>query len=180
MVLVYKQFTGNDSAFEKLVDWLRKNDYKYTVTLDDSEVQDFESSRISFMKNITGNNTTIFPGYDHEHIGFLAYFNALGNQPSKFRLFIQRVRDVIADFDNLNPVIQKFIINNHARCNNCGYCTQRSRGRQKPYTIYARFEDHNHALCPINYVYTYYWTQINDELVECMIAFLTYFEEKFM
>lgn len=64
MILVYKQFTGNDSAFEKLVDWLRKNDYKYTVTLDDSEVQDFESSRISFMKNITGNNTTIFPGYD--------------------------------------------------------------------------------------------------------------------
>ena len=178
MISIYRQFAGDNIAFDKLISWLRENNYKYAVTLDDSEMKIFESSKISFTKNIYGNETD-FSGYDHEHIGFIAYFCALKGQQSVFRLLIQRVRDVLADFNNLNPVLQKFIIDNHARCNNCGYCTQRSKGKQKPYTIITYYKNYKYALCPINYVYTYHWGKINDKLAECIIAFLKYFEERF-
>lgn len=180
IIAAYRQFAGDSLAFNRLIDWLRKNNYTYAVTLDDSQVQNFESSKISFMKNICGNKVTNFSDYDHEHIGFAGYFNALIKQPSVFKLFIQKVREILADFKNLDSTVQTFIINNHAKCNSCGYCTQRSKGKQKPYAIITCYENKKYAFCPINYVYTYHWDKINDELTSQIIAFLDYYEKKFM
>lgn len=177
---VFGRLSGNIDAYNKLIQWLKSNGYKYGVCFDISEVKDLEASGISFKKNIKGANITddYFMVYDHEHIGIRAEYSTLHNPPQSFHLTIQNPRDILSNFKILPQIIQKFIVSYHAKCNNCGYCTQRNKGKSKPFTIQAIFKGKTYSFCPINHVYTYCWQTLSDELVDGFIAYLGYIQDK--
>ena len=175
---IFEKLSGNSSAYKHLTLWLRNNCYDFGNSYDTSEVRNLESSAISFKKNINDNNSSVeqLMLYDHEHIGFIAKFETLSELPQSFQLIIQKPRDVLTNFDVLPSAVCKFIIKYHSKCNNCGYCTQRSKGKSKPFTICVKFNDIAYPLCPINHVYTYRWNTLTDELVEELIAYLKYLQ----
>ncbi|MEG0229123.1 MAG: hypothetical protein RR640_00800 [Oscillospiraceae bacterium] len=115
--------------------------------------------------------------YDHDHIGFRTEYSIMRTPVQSYHLTIQNPRDILTNFETLPMILQNFIVKYHAKCNNCGYCTQRSKGKQKPYTIVAKFKNKSIAFCPINYVYTYCWNSLNDELADELIAYLEYLQK---
>jgi hypothetical protein len=178
----FRPFAINEKAYDRLIQWLQSNGFQYQARLNGGEVKNLEASQILFMKNIHGQEVDFKSMYDHDHIGLFVHFTAVIKEPTAFLLLAQDVRETLNAFDSLKPELKRFIIYYHARCNGCGYCTQRNRGKTpniKPYTIIVEYEGSKHALCPINYVYTYCWNLLNDELVDGIIGYLEYLQERF-
>jgi hypothetical protein len=175
LVDLFGGLSGDIDAFNRLIGWLKDNNYQQGLCLDTSN---FESSGISFKKNVTGNNISNdnLLLYDHDHIGFRAEYCVIRTPRQSFHLTIQNPRDILSSFEVLPPIVQKFIINYHAKCWNCGYCTQRSNGKCKPYTMIVKFESKSYPFCPINHLYSYCWNTLTNELVDGLIAYLEYIQ----
>lgn len=173
---LFSDLSGDTKAFNRLIGWLKDNNYEQGLWLDSSDAKNFESSGISFKKNITGENISNenLYLYDHDHIGFKAEYSVIRTPAQSFHLTIQNPRMILSSFEALPPILQSFIAKYHAKCNNCGYCTQRSKGKCKPYTIVARLEDKSYPFCPINHVYSYCWNTVSDEVADGIIAYLKY------
>lgn len=178
LIDLFDGLSENTAAYDRLLMWLNNNNFQYNFCLDTSEVKNMESSSISFKKNIYANEVSdgLLMMYDHEHIGIEAWLSALHEPPQGFRLVIQKPRDILAGFDTLPQTVRRFIVNYHAKCNNCGYCSQRSKGKSKPFTIYAEYDGKTYPFCPINHVYSYCWDVLSDELVDGLIAYLDYLQ----
>ena len=68
---IFGDLSGSIVAFNRLTQWLKDNAFQEGIWLDSSNGKSFESSGISFKKNITGENISngnIYL-YDHDHIG---------------------------------------------------------------------------------------------------------------
>jgi len=179
LTLLFSDLSGNTDAFNRLARWLKENDYQEGFWLDTSNAKNFESSGISFKKNITGNNISnenIYL-YDHDHIGFKAEYSVIRAPAQSYHLTIQNPRDILSDFENLPSAVQKFVVKYHAKCNGCGYCTMRNKGKCNPYTIIANFEGKAYPFCPIHHVYSYHWSSLNDEIADGLIAYLQYLQK---
>jgi hypothetical protein len=176
MIDLFRGLSKNTVAYDRLILFLNNKGFKYGFCLDSSEVKNMESLGISYLKNIKGNETPdgLFIVYDHDHIGFEAWFSALQEPPYGYKLVIQKPRDILSNFDTLPQTVRKFIVDYHAKCDNCGYCSQRNHGKSKPFTIYAEYEGKKYPFCPINHVYSYCWDVLSDELVDGIIAYLDY------
>jgi hypothetical protein len=177
---LFGDLSGDIDAYNRLAQWLKDNNYHQGLWLDTSNAKNFESSGISFKKNISGNNISnenIYL-YDHDHIGFKAEYCVIRTPAQSYHLTIQNPRDILSSFDVLPQILQKFIVKYHAKCGNCGYCTQRSNGKCKPYTMIVNFEGKSYPFCPINHVYTYCWNTLTDELVDGLIAYLEYIQNR--
>jgi hypothetical protein len=171
---VFRRLSGSASAFDALVKWLTDNGYQYAFNPKNNNM---EQSAITFMKTIDGSVPSGgFDIYDHTHIGVRMEFNALEKPPQKFCLTIQKPREILNAFSGLPPEVQKFIVQHHCKCAGCGYCTQRSRGKNKPFTICAEYDGKTYPFCPIQHVYTYRWTELNDELKNGITAYLDYLQ----
>jgi hypothetical protein len=173
---IFGDLSCDINAFNRLAQWLKDNNYMEGIWLDTSNNKSFESSGISYKKNITGENISngnIYL-YDHDHIGFKAQYSVIRTPAQSFHLTIQNPRDILSSFETLPPILQNFIVKYHAKCNHCGYCIQRSKGKCEPYTIVAKFKGKAFPFCPIKYVYSYCWNSLNDEIVDGLIAYLQY------
>jgi|GEM_PF-6111680 hypothetical protein len=172
---IFGDLSGDITAFNKLTRWLKDNNFQEGIWLDTGS---FESPGVSFKKNITGENLSngnIYL-YDHDHIGFKSQYSIIRMPAQSFHLTIQNPRDILSSFETLPPILQNFIVKYHAKCNNCGYCTMRSKGKCKPYTIIAKFEGKAYPFCPIHHVYSYHWNSLNDEIVDGLAAYLQYLQ----
>lgn len=182
MTDIFRPFAVDLEAYDRLIGWLLSKGYHYHPRMNRSDVNNFEATEISFMKNINGQNTMIGSMYEHDHIGIFITFNALTRGQTFFMLSAQDVRETLSQLDSLKPEMQKFLIEYHARCDGCGYCTQRNRARTsnpRPYTINVDYSGTQYSLCPINYVYTYCWCTLNEVLVDGIIGYLELMERKY-
>jgi hypothetical protein len=175
---IFGDFSGDVAAFKQLTSWLKDNDFQEGIWLDTSNGKSFESSGISYKKNITG--VKISDGniylYDHDHIGFWVQYSVIRTPAQSFHLTVQNPRLILSSFESLPLVLQNFIAKYHARCHNCGYCTMRSKGKQNPYTITAKFNGETIPFCPIHHVYSYSWSSLDDEKTDGLIAYLQYLQ----
>ena len=175
---IFGDLSGDIVTLNRLTQWLKDNNFQEGIWLDTSNYKSFESAGISFKKNITGENISngnIYL-YDHDHIGFKAQYSVIRIPAQSFHLTIQNPRDILLSFETLPPALQNFIVKYHAKCNGCGYCTMKSNGKCKPYTIVVKFEGEAFPFCPINHVYSYHWSSLNDEIVDGLIAYLQYLQ----
>ena len=172
---VFRRLAGDGNAFDMLAKGLESNGFAYSASFNGSEVKNMESSGISLTKSIVADAPAYdFNMYNHDYIGLRAEFCAIMEPSQKFYLAIQKPREVLAAFSTLSPVMQRFIVLYHAKCDGCGYCTQRSKGKSKPFTICAEYGGKTVPLCPINHVYSYCWSELNSEPADGIIAYLKY------
>ncbi|MDR2546365.1 MAG: hypothetical protein LBC96_02490 [Lachnospiraceae bacterium] len=179
---IFVQFTEDLKAYKRLIKWLKDNEYTYIPFLVNSEVRNSESSGMGLYKKVNGNVGNMpFSIYDHSIIGMFMDYNALIQEPAVFSLRVQNIKEILRNFNELNEKLKDFIINYHSRCNGCNYCIQRHLKRTKnikPLAISVEYNNKIFVLCPINYVYSYSWTTLNDKIVNGVIAYLDLMEKE--
>jgi hypothetical protein len=174
----------DSNGYNRLIKWLKKNDYIYIGFIVNSAVKNSESCGMGLYKKVNGNVGNMpFSIYDHSIIGLFMDYNVLIQEPMIFSLRVQNVKKILENFKELDEKLKDFICNYHARCNGCNYCIQRHLKKTKnikPFTISIEHNKKKFALCPINYVYSYSWNELNENLVEGIIAYLKLMEREYI
>jgi hypothetical protein len=179
---LFKKYSIDHNAYNRLMKWLEENDYSYITSIVSNEIGNSESCGFGFFKKVN-NDDGKHPSnmYGHSYIGLFIDYNVLIQEPVVFSLRVQNIRNVLKRFDELEDILKDFICNYHARCSGCNYCIQRHLKKNnsiKTFAIFAEYKDKKLALCPINYVYSYNWNELNSKLAEGIIAYLEIMEKE--
>lgn len=136
---IFGPMLNNAKLFDDFIRGIEKRGYKNKINLNSGGVKSFEGAKSYWTKNLDGKeDPSNLSMYDRTNYGIHIDFSVLLKDQLILFLLVQDIRKVLEMFDTLDESLQKFIVKNHARCNNCGYCTQRNKNRAvavKPYTI---------------------------------------------
>lgn len=167
-----------EKATEKIIEWLRNNNYKVVSLID--KYPDNNDYSIHFIKNIHNTHDVVGFSYmgDPNHIGFSMEYRYSAKIPYFCTLRIQNMKSILQSFDKLSPRIQSFIINTNKKCNNCKYCVQTDKTGLKP-KAYTKvdYENKSYLLCPYYPGFSYSFRDVTIEDSETFIEFLKVIEK---
>jgi len=81
-------------------------------------------------------------------------------------------------FESMDKKLKKFVVDRTKKCDNCRYCVQTDKKGTRPLVyITVDYEQEKYNLCPYFPGGSYSWTNINNELVDQIISFLTFMDK---
>ena len=169
---VYAGLLGDTVAFRRLEDWLAAHGYRRYTTLRDGLSLDWANPAWDAAPPRGGFEFKV------RHTGVSCAYDPLVQQPAVLGLCIPGgMKESLLAFDRMEAPLQAFVARQTKTCDGCGYCTQTDKTGHRPRAFVT--VDHNGnrlPLCTYFPGYSYWWTELNDNLVDSLIAFLGFLD----
>jgi len=174
---IYSRLLGDEAAFQKLENWMVTHGYK---RYDISNVSASDCGLSMTYANPEWSKEPPRGGFQYKikHTGISTRYDPIVQIPSVFGLCIPNGMKLYLDsFDMMERQVQSFVIARTKKCDGCRYCVQTDKKGLRPLAgITVVYEQKKYNLCPYFPGYYYCWTYINDELVEDLIAMLSFMD----
>ncbi len=169
---VYARLLGDAAAFRRLEEWLTAHGYRRYTALRDGLSLDWANPAWDAVPPRGGFEFKV------RHTGVSCAYDPLVQQPAVLGLCIPgSMKDSLLAFDRMGAPLQAFVARQTKTCDGCGYCTQTDKTGHRPRAFVTVDHDGRQLpLCTYFPGYSYCWTELNDELVDSLIAFLGFLD----
>ena len=118
----------NREAYQALLDWLHKNDYKRYIGGKDFTVHG-STAILDFARCTTREEKPLGNAIhgDKFHYGFTFEYRYEAQVPQHCGLRIQKYKDILESYEEIPAGARSLIQQKAKRCDDCGYCTQTDR-----------------------------------------------------
>jgi hypothetical protein len=166
-----------EGPFRRLEDWMLSQGYR--------AFDIYNSSWADYRLTLTYANPVWGEGrpnggneYKIRHTGISAQYDAYTREPAALGLCIPGgLSFFLEHFGEMDQRVREFVIRTTQKCDGCRYCVQTDKTGKRPLAgIPVSHEEEEHSLCPYFPGYSYKWTRIDDDLVDDIIAFLTFMD----
>jgi hypothetical protein len=171
---VFARLLGDTVAFHRLEQWVTGHGYTRFDNLHGQLSIDF--ANLSWDKNIpTG-------GFQFKirHTGISISYDKSAKEPPILGLCIPNgLKDCLNSFQDMDEGLKKFVISRTKKCDSCNFCIQTDKTKTRPRAfIPIKYNSNTVNLCPLFPGYSYFWSSINDELVNDLIAMMSFMDNK--
>ena len=174
---IYASLLG-EPAFRKLEKWMMGQGYKrhniYNLIGSDCKLSLTYANPL-WSKEIPRGGFE----YKIKHTGISARYDPYIQTPAVFGLCIPNgLKPYLNAFDSMNSNVQRFIVAQTKKCNECKYCiqTDKTGTRQLAYSL-INYEKRDYKLCQYFPGYNYCWVTINNDLADILIEVLTFMDK---
>ncbi|MCU0520645.1 MAG: hypothetical protein MUF84_08140 [Anaerolineae bacterium] len=163
----YGRLSGNEAAFQRLEAYLIENGYTRVCNWDGEVSLDYWKSHDGKVPTRSGYLFAI------RHIGIAARYDPLIDEPQVFGMCIPRMKEILLAFDSLDAGVQDFMMEQTKPCDGCRYCAQTDKTGKRPLAnVPVTYGGKTTRLCPYYPGFSYSWPELNDTLVDNMVAML--------
>lgn len=173
---VYARLLG-EKPFRRLEKWMLSHGYK-PYDRYKTEWVDYQLTLAYANPAWSDELPNIGNEYKIKHTGISAQYDAYVRDPAALGLCIPYgMKPFLELFDSMDPHLKAFVIERTKKCDGCRYCVQTDKTGARPLAcIPISYEETAYQLCPYFPGYQYSWTSIDDNLVDHMIAFLSFMD----
>lgn len=151
----FTRLMGDEAA--SLIAWLEAHGYAREAAVIGREV-----TALRYLKNGVG-------------VQFLYDYQA--EVPAYMALIQREWRGLLPKFDSMETGLQDFVAAHNKKCDGCGFCTQRARGKTQPYAVTVSHNGAPLALCPLFPQYNYVFESLNPQTVAGAIECLRFMQK---
>lgn len=174
---LYARLLGNPSAWRKLERWMQDRGYKYYHSMQVTASQD--SIPMTYA-NPAWSADPPTGGFEYKirHTGISCQYDSFVRTPQVLGLCIPGgLKRYLEAFDQMDSMMQSFVVAQTKKCDQCDYCiqTDRSRTRPRAYLTVSHLGK-SYALCTYFPGYTYSWNTLDEELADQLIAMLSWMD----
>ena len=173
---IYAHLLGEES-FHKLEQWMISQGYKpydiyKTVWIDYQLTLTYANPAWGDERPNGGNE------YKIKNTGISVQYDAYVSDPTALGLCIPYgLKHFLKNFDSMNQKVKDFVVECTKKCDGCRYCIQTDKTGIRPLAcISITHKKTEYKLCPYFPGYNYSWTSIDDNLVDNMIALLSFMD----
>ncbi len=141
---------------ESLTAWLEAHGYVRETVIVNKEI-----TALRYVKNGVGAQFM----YDYQT-----------KTPAYMTLIQREWRALLPKYDAMGRTLKALIAEKNGRCSHCGYCTQRSGGKARPYAVTVQNEGEEMTLCPLFPQYSYVFETLDAKKVAGLIECLRFME----
>jgi len=166
-----------EAAFRKLEKWMVKKGYTRF------DAFDVTASSSKFTLNyINPKWSDEEPKGGHlfkiKHTGISVCYEPYAANPPLLGLRIpDGLKPYLEKFDSMDEKLKAFAVERTKKCDGCRYCVQTDKTGKRPLALVkVTYGKKDYSLCPYFPGFSYGWSVIDDELVEKLIAFLSFMD----
>ena len=173
---VYSRLLG-EKVFRRLEDWMISQGYKaYDI---------YKTDWVDYRLTLTYANPAWGKerpngGFEYKirHTGISAQYDSYVSNPVSLGLCIPYgLKHFLENFNSMSNNVKDFVVKCTKKCDRCRYCVQTDKTGMRPLAYIPITHDQlKYMLCPYFPGYNYSWTSIDDNLVDNIIALLTFMD----
>ncbi len=164
-------------AFRRLTDWMTEHGYK------PFDIYDTTASNCKLAltyANLAWSKEQPRGGFEYKikHTGIALRYEPYCKDPWIFGVCIPGgMKRYLENFGEMPSHVQDFVMSRVKRCDGCRYCVQTDKTGKRPLArIYVQHEGREHGLCPYYPGYSFWWTAMDDALVDNIIGLLAFMD----
>lgn len=163
-------------AMNVVINWLIDNNYKIIDGC--NKYPKIDECIVNYIKKLTDKEELLGFAYmgDKSHIGFSIEYRYQATYPVFCTIRVQKMKEILQDFDKLSDNIKKFLSNNLKKCDSCNYCIQLNKDKPRAH-IKASFDNKTYLLCPYYPGFSLSFRDITKEKADQFIEFMQLVEE---
>ena len=165
---IYSRLSNDEKAFKALESFLVENNYRRMDNRDNKVNLDYfkeYDKKENALKEAWGERT---------HGGFSAQYDPLMGSPPLYSLRVPYYRKLLEESGKMGGDVKDFVTKKGKKCDNCRYCVQMDKTGKRP-LAFVKVDKHN--MCTYFPGFMYCWENLDQPLVQNMIAFLTFADE---
>jgi hypothetical protein len=173
---VYARLLG-EKVFRRLEDWMISHGYK-AYDIYNTDWADYRLT-LTYANPAWGKERPN-GGYEYKirHTGISVQYDSYVRNPVSFGLCIPYgLKLFLENFNSMDENVKDFVVNHTKKCDGCRYCVQTDKTSTRPLAcIPVTYNRSDYKLCPYFPGYGFSWTSIDDNLVDNIIALLSFMD----
>lgn len=169
---VFRRGLGCGDAFDRLIAYLRKNDFQMGIMRGDELVLDYS-------RDYGKKPSPLKTGWaERDHSGIECKYYPLIEKACAITLRIPGITKLLNSFGDMPENVKAFVVSRNKKCDACGYCIQTDKAGKRPFAcIPAEYDDKVYQLCPRFPGFQFTWDCLDDKTVDNMIAYLEFIDK---
>lgn len=169
---IFKRLSGNEHAFQRLIDFLEENGY---TRIDNRDNQ----ISLDYVKNYDTKEMPVKDAWaERTHGGISVKYDSFVWEPVSLCLRVPKTKQLFAAFDEMSGELKSFVVKFTKNCDGCRYCVQTDKTGTRKLSFVPVVHDKEYRLCPLFPGFSYCWTLLDEHLTTCILDYLSFIDKQ--